>query len=75
MKTDLIPSLEETLFLPSGNCADTLLELAEIGLDSDLADGIIKEIPILRSIADLCKTGLTIHNKIHFVQSSRFLEA
>lgn len=75
IKTDLIPSLEESLFQPSGNITDILADIIEIGFDSDLQDGIFKEIPVIRMIAGLTKVGFAIRDRIMMVKTAHFLQA
>ena len=74
MSSTLIPSMKETLFDPAiSNMGDSLIEIAEIGLDSVLDDGILKDIPILGSIAGLCKAGLSIRERHLIRQTAAFI--
>jgi hypothetical protein len=45
------------------NSGDLLVDLADIGINNVLDDGIINEIPILKTIASVCKIGLNIRDR------------
>ncbi len=61
METNIIPSLKDTLFPSiSSNMSDSLLEIAELGLDSVIDDGVVKDVSVLGTIAALCKTGYNL---------------
>lgn len=48
---ELIPSMRETLFETDGNnFKDTLIEIAEAGLDYVLNDGLVKDIPVINTL-------------------------
>jgi len=48
-------------------------ELGEVFLDRSTAEGVIKEIPIIGSVASLARAGLTIHNRLFENKVRRFL--
>lgn len=76
MKNELVPSLKETIFKPiADNMSDVLIEIAESGIDSVLPDGVIKEIPIIKTINSLCKAGLNIREKYLIRKTAKFLVA
>jgi len=76
METDLIPSMKETLFTPTiSGMGDSLTEIAELGLDTVLQDGVVKEVPVLRTIASLCKTGLNLRERNLIRQTARFISS
>lgn len=76
MKTDIIPSMKDTLFNPvSSNMGDSLVEIAELGLDSVLQDGILKDIPVLSIIASLCKTGVNLRERNLIRQTAIFISS
>lgn len=75
MKSNIISSLKETLFDNTSTITESILDLAEIALDSKIAEGVLRDIPILNTIANLCKTGFIIRNKILLVQLAKFIEA
>lgn len=47
------------------NTQGIICDIAEIGLDSIFDDGVLKEVPILKTIAAVCKVGLNIRDR-HF---------
>lgn len=74
METNLIPSMKETLFDPvAGNMSDALIEIGEVGLDAVLQDGLLKDVPILGSIAALCKTGVNLRERNLIRQTAKFI--
>lgn len=74
MDTNLVPSMKETLFTPTiSGMSDSLTEIAELGLDSVLQDGIIKDIPVFGTIASLCKTGINLKERYFIKQTARFM--
>lgn len=76
MKYSIIPSMVETLFNPVvSDMSNSFAEIAEIGLDGILEEGLIKDIPILSTIVAICKTGLNLRER-HFIrQTALFLKA
>lgn len=74
MKTNLIPSLKETLFDPTvSNMSDSLADIAELGLDAVLQDGVLKDIPVLGTIASLRKTGVNLRERNLIRQTAIFI--
>ena len=74
METNIIPSMQETLFTPiSGNMGSALIEIAEQGLDSLLQDGVLKDFPVLGTIAALCKTGVNLRERNLIRQTAVFI--
>ena len=74
METNIIPSLKETLFYPiTTNLNDSLMEITEIGIDALLEDGMLKSIPVLGTIAALCKTGLNLRERNLIRQTAVFI--
>lgn len=67
---DIIPAFEESLF---NNAYDIAPEYAEIAIDALFDDGVLKEIPIVRSVAVLCKLGYNIHERNLVKQTLSFL--
>ena len=57
---DLIPSFKKSLF---SNTADPMIDLGEIFLDTVFEEGILKEIPVIKSIAALVKTGTALRER------------
>lgn len=72
--TGLVPSLEETLLDPAiEEMGDAVLEVAEVGLDGILQEGVLRDIPILGILAALCKTGASIRERSLIRQTANFL--
>ena len=76
MKTEIVSSMQETLFETTAkNMSDSILELTELGLDELLEDGVVKDIPIIRTVYALCKTGLNIRERNFIRQTAVFISA
>lgn len=74
MESNLIPSMKETLFDPTvSGMGSTLEEIAEIGLDSVLQDGVLKDFPILGTVSALCKTGINLRERNFVRQTAAFI--
>lgn len=74
MSTELIPSMKATLFSPvTSDLGGPLLDIAEAGLDSILEAGVLKNIPILGTIAGFCKAGASIREKNLIRQTAVFI--
>ena len=56
-KENLVASLEDSL---TENLFDTVADLTEVGLDAVMDDGVLKEIPLLSTVAGIYKIGHTI---------------
>ena len=69
---DLIPSLKNTLFAPAFEISKDFLE---IGLDSLLEDPILTEVPIVNTLASLCKVGYNLRERNLINQLIRFIYA
>lgn len=57
----IIPAFETTLFDPS--LTDTFVDIAELGIDSVLDDGLLKNIPIANLLIGIGKTAQNIHDR------------
>ncbi len=76
MEKIIVPSMIETLFYPvASDMSNSLVEIAEIGLDGVLEDGLFKDIPIFGTIASICKTGLNLRERHLIRQTALFLKA
>ena len=74
MESNIIPSMKDTLFNPvSENMKDSLIEIAELGLDAVLRDGVLKDIPILGTIAAFCKTRVALQERNLIRQTAVFI--
>lgn len=57
-------------------CSDSLnlvSDITEASMDSILSDGLLKEIPIIGSVVNLIKVGLTIKDRLFFKKLIIFL--
>lgn len=70
--SELVPALKETLFAPT---YDLAAEYAEIGLDLLLENDTLKAIPVVSTIAALCKTGYNLHERNLIKQTLSFISA
>lgn len=57
---DLIPSLRNTILSPM---TDPMADIGEIMIDSIFEDGLLKEIPIIRTIASFAKMGVSLRER------------
>lgn len=57
----IIPTFETTLF--DSSLADTFVDIAELGIDSVLDDGLLKNIPIANLLIGVGKTAQNIHDR------------
>lgn len=67
----LIPAFETTLFDPtlSGMCT----EMAELGIDSLLDEGIFKSVPVVGLLVGVAKTAQNIHDRNLLIQTVKFI--
>lgn len=68
---DLIPSFRQSLF---SNTADPMMDLGEIFLDTVFEDGILKEIPVIKTIIALVKTGTALRERQMSINIIEFLK-
>ena len=74
MKTSIITSMKDTVFSPiSSNMKDSLIDIAEMGIDSLLEDESLKSFPILGTIASLCRTGINLRERSLIRQTAAFI--
>lgn len=74
METGIVPSFKETLLDPAiSNMGEALTDIAELGLDAVLQDGLLKDIPVFGTIAALCKTGLNLRERNFIRQTASFI--
>ena len=69
-KEKLVGSLEDSL---TENMFDTVGDLAEVGLDAVMDDGILKDIPILSTVVGLYRIGHTIRERHTIKQLALFV--
>lgn len=76
MDSALVPSMRETVFEPSANgLCDALADIAEVGLDAVLQDGLLKDLPVVGSILALYKTGAGIRERNFIRQTAVFIKS
>jgi hypothetical protein len=59
----------------SAALTDLAKECAEVGLDSILSEGVLRDIPIVNTLVALTKVGLSINDRIFAKKLIRFLTA
>lgn len=69
-KENLVASLEDSL---TENLFDTVADLTEVGLDAVMDDGVLKEIPLLSTVAGIYKIGHTIKERHTIKQLALFV--
>ena len=68
---ELVPVFEDSLFGTS--IADVGIEFAELGIDSILSDGILKDIPIIGTIVGVGKLAHNVHDRNLIRQTLTFI--
>lgn len=68
---DLVPALKDTIFSPSYELA---ADYVEIGIDAVLDSGVLKEIPIVKTISSICKVGYNLHERNLIKQTLSFID-
>lgn len=67
---ELADSFEKSLFIDSN---DVISDYLELRVDSFISDGILKEIPIVKSIVSVLKIGKNIHDRNLLKQTLTFI--
>lgn len=67
---NLVVSLEDSL---TENLFDTVADLTEVGLDAVMDEGLLKEIPLLSTVAGIYKIGHTIKERHTIKQLALFV--
>lgn len=67
----LAVALEDTL---AESTIDIISDIAEVGLDAVLDDGLLKDIPIISTAVSLFKIGKTIHDRVYVKQLGVFID-
>ena len=57
---NLIPSFRDSIFIPM---TDPMMDVGEVFLDTVFEDGILKDIPIIGTIAGVAKATIAIHER------------
>ena len=67
----IVPAFETTLF--DSTLSDACVDLAELGIDSLLDDGVFKSIPIVSVLMGIGKTAQNIHDRNLLRQTIKFI--
>ena len=67
----LVPAFETTLFDPT--LSDACSDMAELGIDSLLDDGVFKSIPVVSLLIGVGKTAQNIHDRNLLKQTIKFI--
>lgn len=67
----IIPAFETTLF--DSTLSDACLDMAEMGIDSLLDDGVFKGIPVVNLLVGVSKTAQNIHDRNLLKQTIKFI--
>ena len=67
----LVPAFETTLF--DATLSDACSDMAELGIDSLLDDGVLKNIPIVSLLVGVGKTAQNIHDRNLLKQTIKFI--
>jgi hypothetical protein len=66
-------SLENLPNSPNESLSQISIELLEVGVDSLLSEGIVRDIPVLGTIANLAKAGVAIRDRLFARKVASFL--
>jgi len=69
MMNEIIPSFRSSIFGDLANFSD----LAELGIDSILNDGLLKDIPIVGTLLGITKIGQNLHDRNLLRQTLQFI--
>jgi hypothetical protein len=67
----IVPAFETTLF--DSTLSDACLDIAELGIDSLLDEGVFKGIPIVNVLVGIGKTAQNIHDRNLLKQTIKFI--
>jgi hypothetical protein len=67
-------SLTKTL-KGSDDLAEVGRELAEVGVDALVRDGVLRDVPIIGTLAGLCRVGITVRDWLFVKKLAQFLQA
>lgn len=70
--SELLPSLYNSIF--NDEVLDVIKDYSEIAYDSIMEEGILKEIPVVKTVVAVCKTGLNIKERNFIRQTIVFLQ-
>ena len=69
----IVPAFETTLFDPT--LSDACIDMAEMGIDSLLDEGVFKSIPVVSLLVGVGKTAQNIHDRNLLKQTIKFINA
>lgn len=69
----LVPAFETSLFDPT--LSDLCVEMAELGIDSLLDEGLFKSVPIVGVLVGAAKTAQNIHDRNLLKQTATFINS
>jgi len=69
--TDLVPSLRDSLY--NNSIKDLSVDITEIGVDVAINEGILSEVPIVKTVVAIGKTGLAIRERNLMKQTIAFI--
>ena len=67
----IVPAFKTTLF--DATLSDACLDMAELGIDSLLDEGIFKNVPIVSVLVGIGKTAQNIHDRNLLRQTIKFI--
>jgi hypothetical protein len=71
LMNEIIPKFKSSIF---DGAKDLAVDLAEVGIDSVLADGLLKDIPIVGALVGFAKIGQNLHDRNLLRQTLQFIE-
>lgn len=70
---ELIPAFRQSIF--NDSLADGVANIAEVGIDSIMSDGLLKDIPIVNLLLNASRTFKAIHERNLLKNNALFLDA
>lgn len=67
----IVPAFETTLF--DSTLSDACIDMAELGIDSLLDDGVFKSVPIVSVLVGIGKTAQNLHDRNLLKQTIKFI--
>lgn len=69
--SSILPAVSNSIYTP---LPDLGLDYLELSIDSLLDDGLLQEIPIVKTVASVCKVGIGIHERNMILQLFAFIQ-
>ena len=70
---ELIPAFRQSIF--NDSIADSVANIAEVGIDSIMSDGLLKDLPIINLFLNASRTFSAIHERNLLKNTALFLDA